>query len=197
MIITKYLLWKRFPLFLLFFLITLSVLAKTPAQKLPGKMKYDAIVDAAARRYDIPVELIHSIIRAESNYNSRAVSPKGAKGLMQLMPVTAKIYGVKKVFDPKENIEGGVRYLNDLIKLYKSNTGLVLAAYNAGQEAVKKYEGIPPYPETKNYIKRVMSTYSRAMIRTKTTIYQYYDESGRLVLTNSPYLYAINKSNDD
>jgi len=197
MIITKHALWRRFPLFLFFFLIALTVLAETPTQKLPGSMRFDAIVEATARQYDIPAELIHSIIRAESNYNSRAVSPKGAKGLMQLMPVTAKIYGVQNVFDPRENIEGGAKYLKDLVKLYKSNTGLVLAAYNAGQEAVKKYEGIPPYPETRNYIKRVMSTYSRATIRTKTVIYQYYDESGRLVLTNSPYLYALNKSNDD
>ncbi len=197
MIIPRHTLWKGFLLFLYFYLITVPMLGEIPVKEFPNKMKYDAVVEAAARKYDIPAELIHSIIQAESNYNLRAVSPKGAKGLMQLMPVTAKIYGVQNVFDPRENIEGGVKYLRDLIKLYRRDTGLVLAAYNAGQEAVKKYGGIPPYPETRDYIKRVMSTYSRATIRTRTIIYQYYDESGRLVLTNSPYLYALNKNNDN
>jgi soluble lytic murein transglycosylase-like protein len=156
---------------------------------------YDGIIDVVAKKYDLPSDLIHSIIRTESNYNSHAVSRKGAKGLMQLMPTTARIYGVKDVFDPVQNIEGGVKYLNDLVKLYKKNTKRVLAAYNAGQEAVKKYGGIPPYPETKNYIKKVMSIYTLSTIRTKTIIYQYYDESGRLVLTNSEYLYSRHKKN--
>jgi soluble lytic murein transglycosylase-like protein len=109
------------------------------------------------------------------------------------MPETARIYKVKNVFDPQDNIEGGVRYLNDLIKLFNSDTDLVLAAYNAGQEAVKKYGGIPPYPETKSYIKNVMRTYSRPTIKTKTIIYKFYDESGRLVLTNIPYVYSSQK----
>ena len=155
--------------------------------------RYNGIVDTVAKRYYLPPELIHSIIRAESNYDPFAISPKGAMGLMQLMPETARIYKVKNVFDPQDNIEGGVKYLNDLIKLFNSDTDLVLAAYNAGQEAVKKYGGIPPYPETKSYIKTVMRTYSRSTIKTKTIIYKFYDESGRLVLTNIPYIYSLQK----
>jgi soluble lytic murein transglycosylase-like protein len=155
--------------------------------------RYQGIVSTVAKRYYLPPELIHSIIRAESNYDPFAISPKGAMGLMQLMPETARIYKVKNVFDPQDNIEGGVRYLNDLIKLFNSDTDLVLAAYNAGQEAVKKYGGIPPYLETKSYIKNVMRTYSRPTIKTKTIIYKFYDESGRLVLTNIPYIYSSQK----
>lgn len=161
------------------------------------KKEYDGIVNTAAQKYDIPPELIHSIIRAESNYDFQAVSPKGAAGLMQLMPETAKVYRVKDVFDPLENIEGGVRYLNDLIKLFNRNTGLVLAAYNAGQEAVRKYGGIPPYPETREYIKRVMHSYQRLTIRKKTIIYKFYDERGKLVLTNTPYLYSFKEIEKD
>ena len=155
--------------------------------------RYHGIVNTVAKRYYLPPELIHSIIRAESNYDPFAISPKGAMGLMQLMPETAKIYKVKNVFDPQDNIEGGVKYLNDLIKLFNSDTDLVLAAYNAGQEAVKKYGGIPPYPETKSYIKNVMRTYPGPTIKTKTIIYKFYDESGRLVLTNIPYIYLLQK----
>lgn len=159
--------------------------------------KYDGIVRTMAQKYDLPPDLIHSIIRAESNYDDRAVSPKGAMGLMQLMAETAKVYGVKNPFDPRENIMGGVRYLKDLIKLFNRNTGLVLAAYNAGQEAVKKYGGIPPYPETKDYIKKVMQSYNRPIIKKKTIIYRFYDESGRLILTNTPYYYSLQEKKKD
>ena len=185
--------WRRFIVILTCLLSTGVALGESTPRKFPTM--YDDIIDVMAKKYDLPSDLIHSIIRTESNYNRGAVSPKGAQGLMQLMPTTAKIYGVQEVFDPEQNIEGGAKYLNDLVKLYKRNTSLVLAAYNAGQEAVKKYGGIPPYPETRNYIKDVMSTYTRSTIRTKTIIYQYYDESGRLVLTNSEYLYSLHKNN--
>jgi soluble lytic murein transglycosylase-like protein len=136
------------------------------------KSKYDGIIKTMARRYNVPPDLIHSIIKAESNYNVRAVSKKGAVGLMQLMPGTGKQYGVK-----------------DLVKLYERNTKLVLAAYNAGQEAVKKYKGIPPYPETINYIKTVQASYNKPLIRNYTKIYKYVDEKGRTVLTNDYSLY--------
>lgn len=154
-----------------------------------GKAKYDGIVSSMARKYDVPPDLIHSIIKAESNYDSRAVSHKGAVGLMQLMPATAEFYGVNDSYNPKENIEGGVKYLNDLVKLYDYNTKLVLAAYNAGQQAVKRYKGIPPYRETRNYIKKVMTSYNKEIIRRRTTIYRFRDEQGRLVLTNDYQLY--------
>src|SRR5512134_1834140 len=113
---------------------------------------YGPIVKQVAGKHRIDAELVHVVIRAESNYDPFAISSAGAMGLMQLMPATARQYGVMNVFDPAQNIEGGVRYLKDLVKLYNGRTNLVLAAYNAGQEAVRRYKGIPPYPETRSYI---------------------------------------------
>ncbi len=164
-----------------------------PADAPPPSGKYNYIIEKAAQKYDLPAKLIHSIIKAESNYNTYAVSSKGAAGLMQLMPETAEQYGVKDRFDPTENIEGGTKYLKDLIKIYDQNLELILAAYNAGQEAIKKYKGIPPYPETINYIEKVKSSYGRKDVHTRTKIYRYYDKDGRLVLTNNQALYRANK----
>lgn len=160
----------------------------------PLKKTYDPIVSASAYRHSIPVDLVHSIILAESNYDVTAVSAKGAMGLMQLMPETAQAYGVVNPFDPSQNIEGGVKYLKDLVKLFDRSTSKVLAAYNAGQEAIKKYGGVPPYRETRNYIQRVMAGYRKTVITTRTLIYRYYDDTGRLVLTNDYGLYLTNKS---
>jgi len=154
--------------------------------------KYSDIIIACANKYDIPPKFIHSIISVESDYNPWAVSSKGAVGLMQLMPETAKDYGVKNLYDPKENIEGGVKYLKDLIKNYKGKTDLVLAAYNAGHGAIKKYKGIPPYPETINFIRKVKRVYNKPSIRYSTRIYTFYDSSGRLVMTNNPRLKRAN-----
>jgi len=159
------------------------------------KKMYDPIIAATSRKHDVPPELVHSIIREESNYDCFALSPKGAMGLMQLMPETARNYGVKNVFDPAQNIEGGIKYLKDLIQLFDRKTSMVLAAYNAGQEAIKKFGGIPPYPETKNYIKRIMAAYTKTTIMTRTVIYKFYDESGHPVFTNNPNLYLLNKKN--
>ncbi len=152
------------------------------------KKVYDPVVRTVASRHRIEPDLIHAVIKAESNYDAFAVSAKGALGLMQLMPDTARYYGVRNVFDAEQNIEGGVRYLKDLIKLYKGRTKLVLAAYNAGQEAVRRYGGIPPYKETRDYITAVQKTYSDSVIRLGTKVYKYYDENGRLVLTNDENL---------
>jgi soluble lytic murein transglycosylase-like protein len=170
-----------------------AALSAAEVPQSPGRRTYDPVVRKVAKRHGIEADLIHAIIRAESNYESTAVSPKGARGLMQLMPDTARAYGVSDFFDPEQNIEGGTKYLKDLIKLYGGKTGLVLAAYNAGQEAVKKYKGIPPYPETREYIKRIQAGYKNASIRTRTVIYKYYDADGKLVLTNDPRLYALHK----
>lgn len=184
---------KIFVAFEFLLLITLFSL-KIEAQVKPQQdKKYDEIIETIASDYGLEPSLIHSIIRAESNYNPRAVSTKGAMGLMQLMPETAKKYGVKNLFDPWENIEGGVRYLKDLIKLYNNQTDLVLAGYNAGQEAIKKYGGIPPYSETKNYIEKIKTSYPNPTIRRRTKIYIYYDASGRAVFTNSRFLYSLSK----
>jgi soluble lytic murein transglycosylase-like protein len=159
--------------------------------------KYDNLIRSIAQKYRVEDDLIHSIIRAESNYNQWAVSSKGALGLMQLMPDTAVQYGVKNVFDPRDNIEGGVKYLKDLIRLFSGRTDLVLAAYNAGQQAVKKYNGIPPYQETRNYIKKIMLDfgYNKEYIKRKTIIYRFYDERGKIVLTNDRELYLRYKDN--
>lgn len=181
-------------LILLVFVLFYSLEAKG---KTALRGKVDQIVLQVAGRHRVPPVLVHSIIHHESNYNSRAISPKGAKGLMQLMPQTAKEYGVKNVYDAKDNIEGGVKYLKDLIKLYRGKTSLVLAAYNAGQEAIKKYGGIPPYPETRNYIKKIMASYPKSIIKTRSKIYEFYDHSGKLVLTNTPYYFSIRKSQSD
>lgn len=158
-----------------------------------SKKPYDDIVVDVAQKLRVPVELVHSIIKTESNYDAWAISAKGALGLMQLMPITATQYKVMNVFDPRQNIEGGVKYLVDLIKLYDGDTQRVLAAYNAGQEAIKKYGGIPPYRETKNYIKKVMAAYPKSKISTRTKIYAFYDENGRYVLTDNKALWEKNK----
>ena len=156
--------------------------------------KFDKIIKTVAEKYNLEASLIHSIIRAESGYDPHCVSSKGALGLMQLMPETAKIYGVGNPFEPRDNVEGGVKYLKDLINLYGRRTRYVLAAYNAGQTAVKKYGGIPPYPETKNYIEKVMASYPKSFIKTRTKVYKYQDSSGRVIFTNCHYLYSSNKT---
>lgn len=114
-----------------------------------------AIVERIAAEHSLSAELLHSVIQVESNYNPSAVSPKGAQGLMQLMPDTARRFGVPDSFDPVENIQGGAKYLKYLLDLYKGDYPKALAAYNAGEKAVAKYGGIPPYAETQNYVTQV------------------------------------------
>jgi soluble lytic murein transglycosylase-like protein len=161
------------------------------------KQQYDPIVQACSRQFGVDADLIHSIIRAESAYNSSAISLKGAVGLMQLMPETAAQYGVSDSFDPAENIKGGAKYLKDLIKLFNGKTAEVLAAYNAGQEALKKFKGIPPYAETREYIRRVMASYSRPYIRGGVPIRKFVDASGQHVFTNDPYYHLNSRKNRD
>jgi len=159
----------------------------------PSGKQYDNIIRQMARKYEVDAELIHSIIRAESNYDSQAVSPKGAVGLMQLMPSTAKDYGVEDPYDPVENIEGGVRLLKDLLKTYEKEEDLVLAAYNAGPDAVKKHKGIPPYPETLRYIQKVKSFRNTEKLPSSRQIYSFRDKTGRLIITNDHNFYLRNK----
>jgi hypothetical protein len=121
------------------------------------------LVEEAAKRHDVDPLLVHSVIQVESNYNPYAVSPKGAQGLMQLMPETARRFGVRNSFDIKENIEGGVRYLKYLGTLFPQDPRLTVAAYNAGEGAVWKYgNSIPPYRETVQYVDRVGKRYGQA-----------------------------------
>lgn len=148
------------------------------------KTKYDEIISKTSARHNVDPALIHAIIAAESNYNRFAVSHKGAQGLMQLMPETARDYGVENTFNAAENIEGGTKYIKDLQKLYPGQRDLILAAYNAGQKAIKKYGGMPPYHETKNYVRTVKKIYERESRAKKRGIYEFLDERGRTIVTN-------------
>ena len=128
-----------------------SAATSTPS----GLGNLDEAVRVIAKQHSLPPQLIHSVIKVESNYNPLAVSSKGALGLMQLIPSTARRFGVLDVFNPVENIEGGAKYLRYLLDRYDNNYPLALAAYNAGEQAVEKYGGIPPFAETRNYVIQV------------------------------------------
>ncbi|MBZ5633364.1 MAG: lytic transglycosylase domain-containing protein [Acidobacteriia bacterium] len=135
--------------------------APSSGAKALASINISEMVEKAAHDNNVDPLLVHSIIQVESNYNPYAVSPKGAQGLMQLMPPTARDLGVNDSFDPRQNIEAGVRYLKYLQDLYKDDR-LALAAYNAGPGAVQKYKSIPPYPETQDYVNRVGQQYGAA-----------------------------------
>src|SRR5271166_2619547 len=130
----------------------------------PRGQDLHAIVSGASARNQVDADFIASVIRAESANNPRAVSPKGAQGLMQLMPQTANMLGVKNSFDPAENVDGGVRYLRDLLLLYNNDMIKALAAYNAGPQRVQQYKGVPPYRETHAYVARVIKDYNRTKL---------------------------------
>jgi soluble lytic murein transglycosylase-like protein len=122
----------------------------------------NAVVESIAAQHSLPPQLIHSVIQVESNYNPNAVSPKGALGLMQLIPSTARRFGVSDAFDPVENIQGGAKYLKYLLDLYNNDYRLALAAYNAGEAAVAKYGDVPPFAETRNYVVQVCKRLEQA-----------------------------------
>ena len=151
---------------------------------------YDPIIRKIAARYaGVDPALVHSIISVESAYDRFAVSDKGAQGLMQLMPDTAKDYGVKNAFNAWENIEGGIKVLSGLLKAYPKRLDLVLAAYNAGRSAVAKYDGVPPYPETRDYVDKVTRVKSSlgplvSAEAPRTEITAYRDKDGKLRVTN-------------
>lgn len=126
---------------------------------------YEQMIRNAAARNHLDPDLIASVIGAESNFNPKAVSRKNARGLMQLLPGTAKKLGVKNIFDPEENIEAGTHYLSDLLQLYRNDLRLALAAYNAGPQRVSQYGTVPPYHETVSYVNRV----SRSFAKRKTS----------------------------
>lgn len=122
--------------------------------------KYDQLIFQASEKYNVDKALIKAVIKAESNFNHKAVSPVGARGLMQLMPQTASFLNVADSFHPENNIEGGVRYLRYLLNLFNGNLSLAIAAYNAGEGAVARYQNsIPPYRETQTYVRRVLDYY--------------------------------------
>jgi hypothetical protein len=129
------------------------------AKQRDKRSQYDAIIERHSTRRGIDPVLAKAVIQVESSYNPRCVSHKGARGLMQLMPETARRFGVKDVFDPEQNIGGGIAYLAVLMDMFSGNLTKVLAAYNAGENAVIRYGGIPPYSETENYVARALSVY--------------------------------------
>jgi soluble lytic murein transglycosylase-like protein len=132
---------------------------EAPAAK-PSFTAYDFYVLDAAKRYQIPVALVRAVMHAESNFDPRAVSPRGAAGLMQLMPATAQDMYVKDIFDVRQNIEGGTRYLRYLANQYDGDMVKMVAAYNAGPDALKKFGGsVPPYDETQAYVRKVIQLY--------------------------------------
>lgn len=146
--------------------------AVTPATAVPkgnvglaGKANYDQLVADVSLAYGVDSALLHAVITVESHYNPKAVSKKGAAGLMQLMPQTAKRYGVANALDPRQNLTGGAQYLRDLLRMFDNNVSLAVAAYNAGEQAVAKYGNrIPPYRETLNYVPRVLNFYRRYQV---------------------------------
>jgi len=121
----------------------------------------DEIIETFANKYDVDSDFIRAIIKQESNFNEKATSKKGAMGLMQLMPSTAKSLGIEDAYNPWENVEGGTKHIKNLLIHYNGDKELALAAYNAGMGAVKKYGGIPPYKETNNYVNSIMSQYNK------------------------------------
>jgi hypothetical protein len=124
----------------------------------------DQVVNSASAAYHLDPDLVNSVIHAESGFNSHAVSPKGARGLMQLMPSTASALGVRDAFDPEANVGGGSRYLRELLERYNFDLVKALAAYNAGPERVEQYRGVPPFHETRAYVARIVHDYNRKKI---------------------------------
>ena len=148
---------------------------------------YSPLIDKACKKYSVDPDLVKAVIQVESAYKPNALSRAGAIGLMQLMPSTASRFGVKEIYDPHENVHGGVQYLRFLLDLFKNDLSLAVAAYNAGEGAVQRYKGIPRYTETQNYVKRVLSLYGKAdyvsksnprKVQTATSIYKYVDGQG-------------------
>ena len=171
----------------------------TPAKPLfrePGDRKAQAaflpLIQNTAGRYDIDPDLVRAIIKVESDFQPLAISSKDCKGLMQLHPDTARRFGVKNTFDPAQNIEGGIRYLKFLMGFFDQKLDLVLAGYNAGENAVKRHGGIPSYSETKGYVRKVQALYSSyrqwaaKVARPSPRIQRVVQADGRVLLTNTP-----------
>lgn len=166
--------------------VALSLAPRSTAIPLHYKEK----IEDLTAKHDLRQDLVIAVARAESSFNPFAVSPKGAVGIMQLMRDTARQYGVINRYDAHENIEAGVKHLKYLYEKFQGNIPLTLAAYNAGEEAVSKYKGVPPYRETQNYIRRVMSLMGLSApdaptARPRTKIYKYTTPDGKTIITDT------------
>ncbi|MBI5141905.1 MAG: lytic transglycosylase domain-containing protein [Nitrospirae bacterium] len=159
----------------------------------------DSVITDASGRHGVDAALVRAVVKAESDYNPLAVSNKGARGLMQLMPETARDLAVTNVYDVEDNVDGGVRYLRNMLERFGGNMKLALAAYNAGPAAVEKHNGIPPYPETRTYVDRVLRFYGKGTgasggkarrsgggFRTVETIYRILQADGSVLFSNTP-----------
>jgi soluble lytic murein transglycosylase-like protein len=178
-------------------LVRTLVAQQSEPVRLAGDTRIAKVVEESARLHELDPLLVHSVIQAESNYDPLAISPKGAQGLMQLMPSTARRFGVRNSFNFAENIEGGVRYLRYLLTHF-GDQNLAVAAYNAGEEAVIRHGGVPPYAETRNYVRAVSRNYSTARqaataaasipepVKTAEPVYrpieQFVDEQGNIII---------------
>ena len=180
-----------------------------PLQNVVAKSAFGPYIQTISNKYAVDPVLVHSIVRVESNFEPNAISPKGAKGLMQLMPETARSYEVRDAFDPRENIEGGVRFLSHLMRTYDRDLRLVLAAYNAGESMVNRYNGVPPFPETRDYIKKVMREHRRMRMELggrlpdseveysaggkegSEKVYRYRMKDGSYILSDQPNLESV------
>jgi soluble lytic murein transglycosylase-like protein len=165
---------------------------KIPAGSPPPHI--EKLINQISVQHGVDPDLVKAVAKVESNYNPFAVSYKGAQGLMQLIPGTAKRFGVKNVYDPKQNIEGGVKYLKFLSDMFPDNLVSILAAYNAGENAVLKHGGIPPIAETQSYVRKITRLYQpkndkkgtveTAQNESEKSIMRYLDPSGRIVYSN-------------
>lgn len=170
---------------------------RRPARRVPAgaalarRVPYADLVRQEAARQGLDEGLVHAVVAVESNYDPMALSPKGARGLMQLMPETARELGVTQPYDPEQNIRGGTRYLRRLIDQFGGDLDLALAAYNAGPGAVDRHRGVPPFRETREYVRKVRRLYDGGgrgvtEARPGIPIYSYLDAQGNTVLTQYP-----------
>jgi len=164
----------------------------SPPSPPPRAGGYSEQIAAVAARHGVDPRLVEAVVRVESGGNPGAVSPKGARGLMQLMPAKSAELGVQNPFEPRQNLEGGVRHLRDLLQRYDGDLRLALAAYNAGEEAVRAHRGVPPYRETREYVRKVLELYqppeapSTPAPATPQRVYRVETDGGTVIYTNLP-----------